>query len=1108
MSNEPKAGKGIDPEMLAAYIDNRLPPEQRAAVEAQLATDPESYALLVDTLEALDDDEIRALEVKEPSKQPIPFEPRAPKSSKSPLRNWMIAGGALAAAAAIVLAVMQPSFLKRYLGRDVDPRLERLVAAVGKERYVESRLSGGFSYGPLRSATRASTDLSTQNLGLLAAAGELQQQASLEPSGQHLHEWGIAQVQLGELDNAIATLSKSRELLNDDPVVLSDLAAAHLARAVSQSRADDWPIALELAERAVQKNPSLKEALYNRAIALEGLALTRQAEAAWTAYLGVETDAEWRNEAQERIKRLGVGVKSLQDDPADTDVVVLAATNPQRARELFETRLLRAWASAVLENDSAKEAHAYSIAAASASALTARGYRGPGRVIEELRTAAGVAQRRALANGYLSYALAVSEFENDRVPQSGPLFADAARFLGGTNSPYRYWAKFSEATVMYFNGQLPAAATQTARLKDEAGVREIPELYARVLWGLGLFALVQGDLQNSLIWYRQSADLYERLGEAENATFLNTLTAEALDFSGDTEGAWTHRLRALTRREPSRNVRRPHTTLLNAAVAAMRQDMPEVATHLADEAVMLVQDLQQQRLQLEAVLYRGRARALAGKMLDAERDLQDAQGRLQGMPAPLKTRYAAEIQLTRSFFSNTDVEALTASSEKFLRENGTTVRVPQLQLTLARARAKAGDVTAARTLLKDAISQVASSSSGLSEGLRWSYADQSWPVFREAAILELQDGGDVIGALDIAEMGRLAHRVRPDVEKIAGALPPGEVVVRFLVGDARLHAVVLSARGVQDVAIDVAAGDLERLGQRFRSALARHETATGTLREVGRMLVDPWLVHVPAGDLITVVPDGPLHFVSLAPAILADGRRLIQRNALRTAPDLAPAQKRGAARQGPIVAVGVSKFDRDGLVNLPGAEAEANAIGEIYPGSRVITGGAAQVDQVLSAARGASVLHLATHGAANPDYPNLSWVALRADPSHAQGLLFSHQIRAAELGGLALVFLSMCDGSQGRLSLAEGEASLARAFIDAGVGAVVASSWRVGDAMALEFSKLFHVSFAATRDPIAALRAAQLAAIESSNPTLATPQSWGAFRVFSRVGFDPQETTR
>lgn len=91
MSNEPKAGPGLDPELLAAYVDQRLSPEQRAAVEAQLAADPDSHAVLVETMKALDADAAKVPGVPEVPKVPgvpkVPKVPRVPRVPKVTARS-------------------------------------------------------------------------------------------------------------------------------------------------------------------------------------------------------------------------------------------------------------------------------------------------------------------------------------------------------------------------------------------------------------------------------------------------------------------------------------------------------------------------------------------------------------------------------------------------------------------------------------------------------------------------------------------------------------------------------------------------------------------------------------------------------------------------------------------------------------------------------------------------------------------------------------------------------------------------------------------------------------------------------------------------------------
>jgi tetratricopeptide (TPR) repeat protein len=284
MSDEPKANMNLDPEMLAAYIDNRLTPEQRAEVEAQLARDPDSYAVLVESIKVLDEINVREA-------------PRVPEQLM--VRRWGIVGSVVAAAAAVVLVLqLQPDWLNRLRGED--PQIARLVAAVGEERYIEARLSGGFKYGPLRSGTRGAGVPSEQNLNLRAASANAMNQAA--NSAQGLRATGVAKLLTGDVDGAIAALEESvrRE---SSAAALSDLAAAYLARAKDSLLSSDSRLAFETATRALALDPDNAEALFNRALAAEYLRMTEAANL-WEAVIVKTPPSGWRDEAQRRIDAL------------------------------------------------------------------------------------------------------------------------------------------------------------------------------------------------------------------------------------------------------------------------------------------------------------------------------------------------------------------------------------------------------------------------------------------------------------------------------------------------------------------------------------------------------------------------------------------------------------------------------------------------------------------------------------------------------------------------------------------------------------------------------------------------------------------------------------
>lgn len=290
MSNEPKAGPGLDPELLAAYIDQRLSPEQRAAVEAQLAADPDSHAVLVETMKALDAEAVAK----------VPGVPEVPKG-RVPTVRWAVAGGLLATAAALVLVVWtQPDWLQRLSQDDVDQRFQRLVAAVGPERYIEARLSNGFQFGPLRSASRGASEAAKQNPALLALDAELGPPDYDSNSARLQHFVGVTKMLIGEHDAAVLALRQASQLDPANAAILSDLAAAYLTRSRTSGTSADQSNALDAASKALAIAPTLSEAAFNRALAAELLG-SDASIAYWREAVSLTSDPEWKAEVQRRL---------------------------------------------------------------------------------------------------------------------------------------------------------------------------------------------------------------------------------------------------------------------------------------------------------------------------------------------------------------------------------------------------------------------------------------------------------------------------------------------------------------------------------------------------------------------------------------------------------------------------------------------------------------------------------------------------------------------------------------------------------------------------------------------------------------------------------------
>jgi len=234
-----------------------------------------------------------------------------------PRVRWASAGAVLATAAAVWLVVGSDRLMP---GRRANAQLQALVTAVGTDRTIEGRLTGGFAYGPLRGPVRSGV---TGGFAYGPLRGPALSEVAVPPSvapdvriaaahsekalaalntPEALHAMGLASLVVGDLDRAIPMFERAVAQPSPNPQFLTDLAAAYLARAARENRHQDLDKALAAADRAVKSNPTLAEAVFNRALALDRLSLTDEARTAWQDYLNVDDTSGWADEARAHLQ--------------------------------------------------------------------------------------------------------------------------------------------------------------------------------------------------------------------------------------------------------------------------------------------------------------------------------------------------------------------------------------------------------------------------------------------------------------------------------------------------------------------------------------------------------------------------------------------------------------------------------------------------------------------------------------------------------------------------------------------------------------------------------------------------------------------------------------
>ncbi|MCE9669650.1 CHAT domain-containing protein [Myxococcus stipitatus] len=377
------------------------------------------------------------------------------------------------------------------------------------------------------------------------------------------------------------------------------------------------------------------------------------------------------------------------------------------------------------------------------------------------------------------------------------------------------------------------------------------------------------------------------------------------------------------------------------------------------------------------------------------------------------------------------------------------------------------------------------------------------------------------------------------LEEVERGLAEDEAMLVFLVGHDR-DAFGTPSGGAWVLVVTREGSYAHRIPERSRLATAvslfsglverRDGSEAGAAAALHAQLLGPALAGLPPTvRRLLLVPDGPLH--DLPFAALREhpgGPPLVSRFELGLVPsaslwrhwreeprlgpggeafilaDPAPPEREAWAMA--TVRAGVFT-EAARLGALPEARREGRAIARVLEDTRVAprlfmgpqASEAALKRADLSRAR---VLHVAAHAVVDAEAPERSALVLTPGAEEEDGILQPREIAELRLGG-ALVVLSSCRSASGAVLPGEGVLSLARAFFESGSRAVVASLWPLRDDEAASLVERFYAHLARGWSASAALRAAQLEAIEDGLPAAA----WAGLVVLGDAALAPIEPT-
>jgi CHAT domain-containing protein len=415
--------------------------------------------------------------------------------------------------------------------------------------------------------------------------------------------------------------------------------------------------------------------------------------------------------------------------------------------------------------------------------------------------------------------------------------------------------------------------------------------------------------------------------------------------------------------------------------------------------------------------------------------------------------------------------------------------LPELHLELARAHIALRAWAEAERDLDEGMRQLEQQRDHVDEAeLRPGLFDSSAALFHESVSLQLRLGGDPARVLAYIERGRARamleqlgeSRNPPTLAEVQRNLGEGMALVEYMSLPERLVIVAVTRDRalVQTVPVP--------------RALPTDYAALYDL------LIRPIADVTRDARAITFVSDDTLQRVPFAALLDRDTRSfLVEHHTLATAPSAGIAiltmQREQHGRPASALVFANPTIPRDtfpDLESLAASEYEAKAVAKRYPRAEILKRDDATAECFLALAPFFDVVHFAGHAVVRNEEPGASALVCASSPK-VHGALTLRQIAAMRFTKTRVMVLAACSTMSGRNAAIEGVPSLARAFVVAGVPAVVGTLWDIDDVKAAPLMRVLHEELAKGVAPADALRAAQLAAIRDKKPV----EQWAAFAV-------------
>lgn len=1042
-----------------------------------------------------------------------------------------------------VLAILVVGISIFILTRQDSAEIAELQTIYQKERPTESRISS-FEYAP-QITVRGNTETDANKNKLRLIETKLLEALDKNSTAKNYHALGVFYLTQAKFTDAIQNLEKSLELEKTNAKYYNDLGSAYFELAKNGEKSqkfENFARANEAFSKAVELNPNLLEALFNKSLTLQEY-LPKQATESWNLYLQKDPNSKWADEARKNLEKISQQQSSLKTKEQVLEDFLTAFRNGD---EKF------AWK---IHNETKGMFNAVSLG----EQLTRRilesrkvGDSGGAKESLEALQFIGKLEREKHADFFFAeladfYAKVENE-KIDKLLEAHNLRLEGYKIL--RQGKYQESIELFNQSKMQFlklGNETEANISDIWAAQMLVDVSKIDESRKR------LNALIQlGEQQNFRIflptahYWLSVCDFRQRqfsqgirskknalkISEETDNDFEIKRNSESLafiyDYFGETQPALFYIVKALDNKTAYYiEVSQTYRNLFTATRLLSTFDYNITTIDFGKESLLTSRDILTKTNAVNDSL-RELIKVLAknGRFDEALKYAAESNAiALNREESPENTRTVADTFLTRA-----DLKSKMQNCGEAVADYNKSLefydKIPQATFNLYNVR-KGKLICLLKLSKTDEFQTELETVLKLSEENRQNIRKDSErqaffaneQIIYDAAVSDALERNDLQKAFEFSETSKarsLLDFVRADkpiaelenefsavakpltLDEIRTRMPENVLIVKYAVLDEKLAIWTIGKDKFEFVERQFSSAELEKKTSEFRQAVLAKQTKenlSAKARELYEILIPK---NLDGGKTICLIPDKSLNLIPFAALISETEKYLIEDFALFYSPSASVfvlasenAKAKESVKNETILSIGNPLFDRTenaNLADLPQAESEAKEIAGNYPNKQIFTGEQATKEVFLNNLEAAEVVHFAGHFVVNEQSSANSKLLF------AGGDLRSFELSEKRLKRAKLVVLSACETGSEKLFKGEGAVGISRTFLAMGTPIVGASGWKVDSEATQNLMVNFHKNRRQKNlSSIASLREAQLEMLKMQE--FNAPYFWSAFNL-------------